>query len=60
MQAMGVLGERLRASYVEVERTAAERQTLNTQLNGLLRELDAGHLPAAVYASGAAERAKAA
>ncbi len=41
MVAMGVLGERLRASYEEVERTALERQTLNTQLNGLLKELDA-------------------
>lgn len=41
MTAMGVLGERLRASYEEVERTAAERQTLNLQLNGVLRELDA-------------------
>ncbi|MFN8665637.1 MAG: ATP-binding protein [Gemmatimonadaceae bacterium] len=41
MTAMGILGERLRASYEEVERTAAERQTLNTQLNGVLRELDA-------------------
>ncbi|MCC6931320.1 MAG: hypothetical protein IT359_20190 [Gemmatimonadaceae bacterium] len=41
ISAMGILGERLRASYEEVERTACERQTLNTQLNGVLRELDA-------------------
>ncbi|MBK8061459.1 MAG: hypothetical protein IPK33_27215 [Gemmatimonadetes bacterium] len=41
MSAMEVLGERLRASYEEVARTLVERETLNTQLNGVLRELDA-------------------
>ena len=39
MSAMEVLGERLRASYEEVARTLVERETLNTQLNGVLREL---------------------
>ena len=39
--AMDVLGARLRTSYAELERALAERQTLNLQLNGVLRELDA-------------------
>ncbi len=41
MTAMEVLGERLRVSYEEVARTLVERETLNAQLNGVLRELDA-------------------
>jgi len=39
--AMGSLGARLQLSYGEVERALAERETLNQQLNGVLRELDA-------------------
>jgi signal transduction histidine kinase len=41
MEAMQTLGARLRVSYDELERALAERETLNLQLNGLLRELDA-------------------
>ncbi len=41
MEAMQMLGARLRVSYDELERALAERETLNLQLNGLLRELDA-------------------
>ena len=41
MDAMRLLGARLRVSYDELERALAERETLNLQLNGLLRELDA-------------------
>jgi two-component system, sensor histidine kinase len=41
MDAMQLLGARLRASYDELEHALAERETLNLQLNGLLRELDA-------------------
>jgi len=40
MEAMGVLGSRLRSSYTELETALAERETLNLQLNGVLRELD--------------------
>ncbi|MEP7383279.1 MAG: ATP-binding protein [Gemmatimonadota bacterium] len=39
--AMGVLGTRLQLSYAEVQRALAEREALNQQLNGVLRELDA-------------------
>ncbi len=39
--AMGSLGARLQLSYGEVERALAERETLNQQLEGVLRELDA-------------------
>jgi signal transduction histidine kinase len=39
--AMGSLGARLQLSYGAVERALAERETLNQQLNGVLRELDA-------------------
>lgn len=39
--AMEGLGGRLRHSYAEVRQALAERETLNQQLNGVLRELDA-------------------
>ncbi len=39
--AMEGLGRRLRRSYAEVRQALAERETLNQQLNGVLRELDA-------------------
>jgi len=41
MVAMEGLGGRLRRSYAEVRQALAERETLNQQLNGVLRELDA-------------------
>ncbi len=39
--AMDVLATRLQLSYAEVQHALARRETLNQQLNGVLRELDA-------------------
>ncbi len=41
IHAMEGLGHRLQLSYAELQRALGERETLNQQLNGVLRELDA-------------------